>query len=384
MKYQPAIVAVAYNRPKSLKRLLGSLKNAKNITNTKLIISIDNKYPENIPVKQIADEFNWPFGEKEVIYHEKKLGLRQHILKCGDLTEKYGSVIILEDDLFVSPYFYDYTKQALDFYDNDPNIAGISLFSQPAEDLKEKPFRTIEDDSDVYFLQFASSWGQSWTNKHWSLFRKWLADTPDISHIPISDVLIHYWPESSWKKLYCAYLKDTNKFFVFPRLSLTTNFNEPGTNYKASGNFQGQAPLKIFEFNYRFKNLNESFCVYDAYFELKADTIKHFSSNLKDFDIEIDLYGHKEISKIKLPYILTTKPVKKYIKSFRRALKPHEMNVLMELEGDEIFLAETKDVIETKDSLPKLISDFKYYHTRYMPSKKIILYNSLSKYFKNK
>ncbi|MBN1143204.1 MAG: hypothetical protein JXA72_02230, partial [Bacteroidales bacterium] len=91
MKYNPVIVVVAFNRPRSLERLLFSLKNAKNIAHAKLIISIDNKEPENFPVRDLATNFEWPFGEKQVIYQEKRLGLKQHVLKCGDLANEYGS-----------------------------------------------------------------------------------------------------------------------------------------------------------------------------------------------------------------------------------------------------------------------------------------------------
>src|SRR4030043_1928352 len=127
MKYSPAIVVVAYNRPRSLERLLSSLRNAKKISNAELIISIDNKEPENIIIKNIADAFEWPYGDKKVIYQEKRLGLKQHVLQCGDLSQKYGSIIMLEDDLMVSPYFYDFAKKALEFYDGDDKIGGVSL-----------------------------------------------------------------------------------------------------------------------------------------------------------------------------------------------------------------------------------------------------------------
>ncbi len=77
MKYSPAIVVVAYNRPHSLKRLLSSLANARKADGARLIISIDNNGSENQPVVDIAKNFNWPFGEKEVIHQPVKLGLTE-------------------------------------------------------------------------------------------------------------------------------------------------------------------------------------------------------------------------------------------------------------------------------------------------------------------
>ena len=119
VKYKPAIVVVAYNRPHSLTRILSSLLRMKNATEVELVISIDNGAPDNFGVRDIAESFEWTFGEKKVFYQEEKLGLRKHIIKCADLSQKYCSVIILEDDLYVSPYFYDYAVHALNFYGND-------------------------------------------------------------------------------------------------------------------------------------------------------------------------------------------------------------------------------------------------------------------------
>ena len=60
------IVVVAYNRMDSLKRILGSLLNAEYPAAAKLIISIDRG--DNADVLNFAEEFSWPFGEKQVIY----------------------------------------------------------------------------------------------------------------------------------------------------------------------------------------------------------------------------------------------------------------------------------------------------------------------------
>ena len=62
---RPVIVVVAFNRPRSLQRLLTFLSKAqypdKNIT---LIISIDRGDNQN--VLNIANDFVWEFGEKIV------------------------------------------------------------------------------------------------------------------------------------------------------------------------------------------------------------------------------------------------------------------------------------------------------------------------------
>ena len=80
---KPVIVVVAYNRADSLKRLLQSLLNIREVSEAKLIISIDNQEPHNLDVKELAESFTWPFGDKEVLYQSKHLGLKKHILNVG-------------------------------------------------------------------------------------------------------------------------------------------------------------------------------------------------------------------------------------------------------------------------------------------------------------
>ena len=81
MKY--AIVVVAYNREKSLQRLLRSLEKAEyygdRIT---LIISIDKS--ENSLVQEYAEAFIWKHGRKIVTVQKHNLGLKKHVLQCGN------------------------------------------------------------------------------------------------------------------------------------------------------------------------------------------------------------------------------------------------------------------------------------------------------------
>ena len=108
MIIKPVIIVVAYNRPNSLQRLLNSLAQADytGYDSITLIISID--YSNSPEVISAAKNFTWEFGHKEIIKHSENLGLKKHIIFCGDLTEQYQSVIILEDDLVVAPAFYNY------------------------------------------------------------------------------------------------------------------------------------------------------------------------------------------------------------------------------------------------------------------------------------
>lgn len=376
-RFHPVIVVVAFNRPRSLERILNSLLQVRYAEGVELIISIDNQAPNNYPVRDIAQRYEWPFGEKEVIYRSEHLGLRNHILKCGDLSEKYGSVIILEDDLFVSPYMYNYAVKALEYYDSDNNIGGVSLYHQPINEMVLLPFAPINDDSDVHFIQFPSSWGQAWTKKHWKKFREWYDEMPDISTIIHKNILS--WPETSWKKYFAAYLISHNKYFVFPRYSFTTNFNDPGTHLKTLSNFEGQVHLRLFDGPYRFKKLSESYCVYDSTLELLPEKLKYLSSGLEDYDFEMDLYGLKDPRSISKPYMITSKPSRNPMKGYKRALKPHEMNIIFDLRGDEFSLCRKNDVLLDENNYDRKLADYKYFYTRNIPGWKLQTFNYLQR-----
>jgi hypothetical protein len=336
--FKPTIVVVAYNRENSLKRLLNSLAKANYQNKVNLIISID--YGDSRGVINIAKEFNWEFGKKEVHSHEKHLGLKKHILHCGDLAEIYNSVIVLEDDIFVSPFFYLYTSEAVKFYHNDPNIGGVSLYSHKFNETNFTNFIPLSDESDVFFLQLASSWGQCWTSAQWKQFKEWYIKKGKntdfkMENLP-GDILA--WPESSWKKYFIKYLIETNKYFVYPRESFTTNFAEKGVHYYTN-QFHFQVALQLFKKNYIFKNLDDSISVYDSFCEINAQKLKQISPHLADYDFEVDLNGQKKLEFIESNYLLTSKQVESRIKSYALLLKPPELNIIYELDGNDIFLA---------------------------------------------
>jgi len=342
-EHNPAIVVAAYNRPESLSRLLTSLSNAYYEHKTRLIISID-KSTDNRVIK-LAEQFEWHHGKKTTITHDVNLGLREHIIRCGDLTSQYGSIILLEDDLFVSPYFYKYAASALNYYNNDNNIAGISLYDHKVNYIANMPFISLKDDSDVYFLQLASSWGQAWTKAHWDSFKDWYNKNQSINHFDMVPSQVKKWPESSWLKYFIAYMVTTSKYFVYPNTSLSTNFCAPGGQHiKNASNLQ-QTPLLSQDIDFKFKNLSESVAVYDAFFEILPEKLNLLAQPSLPANFDIDLYGKKDLACLTSNYILTTRQCRNNTKSFGLNLKPIELNVIMNNPGNDIYLARKDDLL---------------------------------------
>jgi len=101
-------------------------------------------------------------GFKTITIYEsqKNKGLANSIISgVTQIIEQYGKIIVLEDDLITSSNFLDYMNQALDFYENHPNIHSVSGYTLDLPYLREYS-------KDYYFGYRASSlgWG-SWLSK---------------------------------------------------------------------------------------------------------------------------------------------------------------------------------------------------------------------------
>ncbi|MGE6611542.1 glycosyltransferase [Peribacillus sp. NPDC076916] len=371
-----AIVVVAYNRVKSLKRLLISLKSASyNGVNVPLIISIDKS--ESMEVAEFANAFEWPYGEKEVIQHPENLGLRKHVLFCGNLTKNYDAVIVLEDDIYVSKYFYKYVYQTVEKYDSCDLIAGISLYTHLWNVGANRPFTPLNNGFDAYFLQYAQSWGQVWTKRMWSQFYEWYIksenDWSEKVNLPNN---IQKWPDSSWLKYYISYTTKTNRYFVYPYISLTTNFTDAGTHNKVS-NTSFQVPLLSYEIEqYKLPDFTANSLKYDVFFEQESIAV---DLEIPKEDICIDLYGYKNNEK-KQRYWLTTKQLDyKIIKEYTLQLKPHELNVINNLVGNGIYLYDTSYSGQKQNSKKKNLQNVSLirYDVRALDTRSLI---SLLKY----
>ncbi|MDO5011711.1 MAG: glycosyltransferase [Intestinibacter bartlettii] len=355
---KPTIVVIAYNRPISLKRILHSLKEANyDCEDIRLVISID-KADDDKGVKNIAKEFKWPHGEKKVIIQEQRLGLRKHVLKCGDLALRYSSIIMLEDDLVVSKEFYKYACESVKYYKDEVQIAQISLFNYEVNEFaSNKQFRTIQDGSDVYFIQTPSSWGQVWTDSQWKKFRTWY-DNEEYLGVDYTEKVpstILNWPETSWKKYFAMYMAHKDLFAVYPRVSLTTNMADVGTHYKEQSNNQQVNLLLECDRNFIFKDLSKSNCKYDSFME--SLLIKDY---LKIDDLSVNYFGYQEKNKTN-KYLLTPEILSyKVEKSWSLRLKPYELNIIYSDEGQGLFLYNTEIQDNKNNNLFIEINKLKY------------------------
>ena len=343
----PTIVVVAYNRIHTLERLLKSLKNGVyHVSDITLIISIDY-HPSNQKVVCLANEFIWDYGNKIVKTHTENLGLRNHIIECGSYSLEYQSVIVLEDDEYVAPMFYEYTRNALTYYEMDNRIAGVSLYGREWNDYECNRFQPLQDDGDVYFGQFSCTWGQAWTLNQWKSFLSWYKANPDVVCDEKLPPPICSW-KKSWGKYFVRYLVENDRYYVIPYKPVCTVYGEQGIHSRRM-ELQVQNALYWGKQDYQFCDF-ENGRHYDIFYEsvdLKQLLAERYQ--IDESEICVDLYGLRGRTYGSNRYILTTRKMnQKIIAQYDLNLRPQELNVILEMQGDGIFLYDRNQTGQNK------------------------------------
>ncbi|MBI4503090.1 MAG: glycosyltransferase family 2 protein [Gemmatimonadetes bacterium] len=340
----PAIVVLAYNRPAPLQRLLDSI--ARGLyppgSQVPLVLSIDSG--GNPEVLRIARRFQWPHGEKNIVVAQAHLGLVEHFHRAGDLTSEFGSVVLLEDDVVVSPAFYQYASGALAFYADDDRIAGVSLYALWFNGYNHLPFVPLLDVSDIFFLQIPYTQGQAFTSGQWARYLAWRAanDPKPARGDPLHPLLFQFGPEE-WFPERVKFLGTTARYFVYPRESLSTGFGDPGTHF-AHGSRWFQVPVQAFKMQHRFIPLDESPAVYDTFFEILPDRLRRLAPSLPEAGFDVDLYASKPPGALRQDLVLSSRRSRAPLGSWGRVMWPQEANVAQEVPGDDIALSPRADL----------------------------------------
>ena len=355
MKMQKlGILIIGYKNVKGINRLLRSLDNVDFLgdEDIDLIFSID--FSGDSSVEQMANEYIWRYGEKHVQAYRENLGLRTHILKCGDYLETFhlDAMMVLEDDIYLSPLAYSYMKSAVNYYEGNPQIAGISLYKHEYNIYARHPFMDYMDGGDTFFVQYAMSWGQIWMKDAWGDFKEWYNNEAwtkmDTDRIPQN---ILGW-NNSWLKYHIMYCIDKHKYFVYPRIALTTDFSDPGA-HNQTRNTSMQIKLDMcLRREWHFNDLDNTTAIYDAFFE--NEHIKHY---FKLDNLEVDLYGVKRYNQ-NSDYVLTRRELPyKVVRSWGLFLRPIEANIFSEIEGQDIFLYDMREKEDEKRAVDRQLSN---------------------------
>lgn len=189
------IIVFAYNRPEHLRKTLTWLGQNELADQSTLYIYCDGAKPKATDeqlakvqaARKVAHEVAVvpTFKEVHIIERKENMGLGTSVITgVTEIVNKYGKVIVLEDDLETSPYFLSYMNQCLDHYDARKSVFSISGLSRPHPERfypKDYPY-------DVYvsLTHHPTGWG-TWADR-WGQV-DWNADAYEIikQYQPIID-----------------------------------------------------------------------------------------------------------------------------------------------------------------------------------------------------
>ena len=345
-----AIVVVAFNREESLSRTLTEIQKIDlDGDYVDLIVSIDYSEKQN-SVKNIATNFEWSAGKKVIITHPSNLGLRSHVMLCGKFSLSYDFIIMLEDDITPSQSSYKFTKKAMTFYASSHMIAGVALYSPKINEFAYKPtaFTPAKSGSDVFLMKTAQSWGQAWSKGMWKDFEAWYQDKKDyIEELNYqAPRKLKVWPQSSWKKIFNIYLITTNKYFLYPYDSHSSNNCDRGFHNKDESTlFQVELFNGIKDYVFYDQ---EQLYKYDQFLE-RENLNFYFNGSRKR--VIFDTYGTRtQTNPTEADIVITIKNINtQIISSYSLSLKPSEMNVILNRRGNILKAYYIKDEITFPD-----------------------------------
>lgn len=349
-----AIVVVGYNRKEGVARLLESLNDAVyEVKDVPLVISIDAS--GNQELYKYVEHFEWKHGEKFVNIQEKRLGLKNHIFQSISLCSYFKGVIILEDDLIVSPYFYYYAMATLSKYGDDENVAGIALYTNEYDGFNDLTLQHVSNGADVFAVQSVCSWGEMFNERMWNRFSEWMESfDDDFSDIDmIEDV--KGWTRA-WSKYMYAFMIRTGTFFIYPEFPLTTNFNDAGGEHGGGG---GAVQVSLLQGcrSYQLPDFNQ-LVHYDTYWN-NLSIAEWLGVNGSDLTVDFSglrkkYYGRYVLSPFKLPY--------KRLRGFRLSMRPWELNIKYGIEGEDIILYDRENQEPEMAPNRKYTYDYLMYH----------------------
>jgi len=161
------IVLFVYNRLDHTKRTIDALKNNFLSKDSELIIFSDGP-KKNLDKPKIDELRSYlrnidGFKKIEIVERSKNLGLAESIISgVTEIVNKYGKIIVLEDDLVTSPYFLKYMNEALDLYENEEKVISVHGYNYPVKGIKTSTF----------FLLGADCWGWATWKRGWDLFEE--------------------------------------------------------------------------------------------------------------------------------------------------------------------------------------------------------------------
>lgn len=159
------IILFCYNRPQHVQRAISALQACPEAAQSQLYIFSDGPktqadvYPVD-EVRRLARSVQG-FAKVTLIERPQNCGLAQNVIDgVTRVVNRHGEVIVVEDDLVVSPHFLRFMNDALCTYRNEPRVGHIQAY-----DFTADPSLPL-----TFLIKWTGSWGWATWQRAWQLF----------------------------------------------------------------------------------------------------------------------------------------------------------------------------------------------------------------------
>lgn len=166
------VVVFVYKRLYHTRKCISSLIQNKLAKYTPLYIFCDGSKNEadSAKVKEVRaylhetlDNTHF-FKTTTIIERENNVGLMQNIKEgITQIVNKYGKVIVVEDDIVTARGFLNYMNDALNFYENTPRVMAISGFCA---------IRNKKNFANTFFMRYFDCWGWATWKRAWDIYKR--------------------------------------------------------------------------------------------------------------------------------------------------------------------------------------------------------------------
>lgn len=255
MKQLAPVAIFAYNRLNNLKKTITALTNNYLAAETEVFIFSDAPKTEKDRkavdfVRQYIKTITG-FKSINIIEREQNFYIEKNISEgVTDVINKYGKIIVLEDDVVTAKDFLNYMNDALDFYEDKKEIMHIASFTfiKMPEDYKKTILWRYSENG--------GGWG-TWKNR-WDKFKWFKTEKEALSYLS-QDQMSKIELEGSFKCLHtlklnpipwdiCWYIAiiHNNCLAVNPPKSLIKNIGlYNGTHFSVFNRLRGRHPLDV-------------------------------------------------------------------------------------------------------------------------------------------
>lgn len=166
MNNHAPIALFVYDRIEQTRVTIESLRKNYLAEQSDLFIFSDAAKDPNarLRVDAVRDYIKKISGFKQVVIFEKErnYGLKKSIeYGVNYVLSIHSKIIVIEDDLSLSPFFLNYMNEALIRYENEARVMQVSGYAIP---------NSIPFDTDAFFLPFITSWGWGTWRRAWNFY----------------------------------------------------------------------------------------------------------------------------------------------------------------------------------------------------------------------